>query len=156
MKILVFSDVHGDTRGMERAILAHGDADAAVFLGDGWLGAEEVFLAHPHLPHTAVIGNCDSQSAGVCDAVLELGGVRILCTHGHRYGVKLGRGRLARAAKEKGASLVFYGHTHVAVDETVDGVRMINPGSVGCGSGKSYAVVYIENGAVVCGFGKGD
>lgn len=156
MKILVFSDAHGDERGMERAILAHSDADAAVFLGDGYRGAKEVFLRHPQLPHTAVIGNCDSPAAGVCDAMLDLAGVRVLCTHGHRYGVKLGRSRLAAAAKEKGASLVFYGHTHVAADETVNGVRMINPGSVGSGLHRSYAVVYIENGRVVCGFGKGD
>ena len=42
MKILVFSDTHGDVTKMERAIRSHSDAEAIIHCGDGETDVEYV------------------------------------------------------------------------------------------------------------------
>lgn len=155
MKVLVFSDSHGQIRGMEQAIRTHErDTDAVLFLGDGVREAEILFQRFPQIMHCTVLGNNDIGCNGVQECTLNLQGVRTLCVHGHKYGVKSGRGRLYQAAVEKGARLVLFGHTHEAEEFTIDGIRFFNPGSVGCGIKQTYGVLYIENENIVCGFGK--
>ena len=54
---------------------------------------------------------------------------------------------LRDAAVENHCDIVFYGHTHVAKDETLDGIRLVNPGSLRYsrdGRSPSYAIVTIE------------
>ena len=155
MKVLVFSDSHGQIRGMEQAIRTHErDTDAILFLGDGVREAEILFQQFTQIMHCAVLGNNDIGCGGVQECTLDLQGVRTLCTHGHKYGVKSGRGRLYQAAVEKEAQLVLFGHTHEAEEFTMEGIRFFNPGSVGRGMERTYGVLYIENRNIVCGFGK--
>ena len=154
LKILVFSDAHGVVRGMEQAMRAHErDMDAVIFLGDGIREAETLFSRFPNLMHTAVLGNNDFGCAGVEECVLELEGVRVFCTHGHRYGVKSGIERLLAAAQARDAGLVLYGHTHMPEDRVLNGIRLFNPGTVGCGRDRTYGVVHIEDGRIVAGVG---
>lgn len=62
--------------------------------------------------------------------IVDLAGTKILLVHGHHYGPPAGRSsRLARSARTNGASIVIHGHSHEPVDESVDGVRVLNPGS---------------------------
>ncbi|MBN1384147.1 MAG: YfcE family phosphodiesterase [Elusimicrobia bacterium] len=60
------------------------------------------------------------------------------------------RGRFSELAGKTGADAVLCGHSHLFMDKTVDGVRFINPGSVGRpfdGDPRaSYAVLDIEKG----------
>ena len=50
MKVLVFSDSHGQIRGMEQAIRTHErDTDAILFLGDGVREAEILFQRFPQI-----------------------------------------------------------------------------------------------------------
>ncbi len=155
MKILVFSDAHGQIRGMEQAIRTHErDTDAILYLGDGTAAAEALFLQFPHIMHMAVLGNNDFGCAGVWDCVLDLQGMRTLCTHGHKYGIKSGMGRLYQAAVEKEADLVLFGHTHMCADFTMEGIRFFNPGSVGIGRQRTYGVIYLDGRSIVAGFGK--
>lgn len=53
---------------------------------------------------------------------------------------------------------MLFGHTHVAEDTRMDTlygkpVRLINPGPAGSGYKPSYAVLEIDNGVLLCGFG---
>lgn len=154
MKILVFSDAHGQVRGVEQAIRTHEkDTDAIIFLGDGVRETENLLMQFPQIMHTVVLENNDFGCTGVQECVLYLEGVRIFCTHGHKYGVKSGMGRLYQAAVEKEAQLVLYGHTHEAANFTMEGIRFFNPGTVGRGSNRTYGVIYIEKGSIVSGFG---
>ncbi len=140
---------------MEQAIRAHErDTDVILFLGDGVREAEILFQRFPQIMHSAVLGNNDIGCGGVQECILDLQGVRTLCTHGHKYGVKSGRGRLYQAAVEKEAQLVLFGHTHEAEEFTMEGIRFFNPGSVGRGLERTYGVLYIEHGNIVGGFGK--
>ncbi|WP_227352776.1 metallophosphoesterase family protein [Haladaptatus salinisoli] len=84
---------------------------------------------------TAVAGNTDPRSLRLPEvATLEREGVAFVVTHG--TGPKRGyRDRVAETVRETadgsgGASVVgVAGHTHEVMDETVDGVRLLNPGS---------------------------
>ena len=58
--------------------------------------------------------------------------------------------RLAKYAKEQGAQVAFYGHTHKLYEETYEGVLCINSGSVSYPRGHfamtpTYAVLTIHS-----------
>ena len=157
LKLLVFSDTHGHESYIERAIKAHGEkADALIFLGDGILGANEVFAGYPHIPHVCVRGNCDVYATGEVDeALVDMGGIKILCMHGHKYSVKSTLVRATYRALEREADMVLFGHTHVPEEKREMGVVLFNPGSLGRGyPERTYGVVEIVDGEIVCGHGK--
>ena len=61
MKILVFSDSHGNEDNMIRAVERERPStlDAIVHLGDGWRDAEALHRLYPRIPLEQVPGNCD-------------------------------------------------------------------------------------------------
>ncbi len=152
MYIYVFSDTHGNTSTMEEAVESAVPAPAlVVHLGDGADEAEALMRYRPDIAFLGVRGNCDRRSADVPDTrFVEVGGVKIMLTHGHLFGVKSSRVTLACAAAREGAALALYGHTHVRRDESenVDGtaVRTVCPGSSGMNG--EYAVVSVEDGKI--------
>ncbi len=151
MKLLVMSDSHGRDDKMEKIIALHPDADLIVFLGDGLREAERVLEDHRGISSFTVAGNCDwSFHDHVPLATLDLDGKKIVCCHGHSFGVKSGVGTLWEYAASKGASLALFGHTHEQYEENRDGIVLFNPGAVcdGC-----FGVIYLEKGAVLCSHG---
>ena len=79
--------------------------------------------------------------------IVRVGGHRILITHGHldMYGTRLQM--LAKKAKIEGCDIVCFGHLHKYIDTEIDGIRLLNPGSVWHnrdGSAPSYMVVTID------------
>jgi len=151
MKILVFSDSHGETREMARVIGTTTDAAGVIFLGDNVRDIEKVAALHPHLPYYFVAGNCDFMSKAPNEACVELGGVKIYICHGHRHGVKSGLGHLAEFARQIGAQAAFYGHSHIAAQGEKNGITLLNPGSITeprGDIGASYALVEIEGGRI--------
>jgi len=150
MKILVFSDSHGEI-GRMAYIIGNSDANAVIFLGDNVRDVNKITALHPHLPYYIVAGNCDFMSGVPDEGIVELGGVKILLTHGHKHGVKSDLKKLAGYAKAAGASAAFYGHSHVAYIGELEGVTLLNPGSITepRGSiGASYAAVEILEGVL--------
>ena len=170
MKILVFSDCHGLPAYIRGGMQAHPDADAAVFLGDGAADAVSVFREFPHVPHCALAGNCDSRlslSAHGLDlaeeAVLDFGGRKFFCLHGHTRGAKSGYGRMLLRASEVGADAVLFGHTHLPVCEYEPDpaqlsrrILFFNPGSVGLSYDHTYGVIYVVNGGISAAHGKAE
>ena len=168
MKILIFSDSHGAPSYIRTAMAAHRDAEAAVFLGDGAADAADVFADFPAVPHCILRGNCDSSlslSARGLDAaeetVLDFGGLRFFCLHGHTRGAKSGCGRMLLRASELHADAVFFGHTHIPENDwahdPADPSRRIlffNPGSIGMSYDHSYGVLHIVNGMISAGHGR--
>ena len=76
--------------------------------------------------------------------------MRVFLTHGHLFGVKSGLDTLAAAAKDMGAQLALFGHTHQALLEERNGVTLLNPGAAGRFGRSSYAVVELANGKFSC------
>ena len=114
MHILIFSDSHGNANNM-RALLKKciPQTDAVLFLGDG--AREFSVLAKEYSGQAdffAVRGNCDGEIELPDERVLSFDGIKILMTHGHKYGVKNSTVRLEYRARELECDLVLYGHTH--------------------------------------------
>ena len=139
MKLIVFSDSHGDLSRMRAALRRHPDAGYCLHAGDG---AREFALLRELFPGVAfagVAGNCDFLPGGERppeQCTLELGGKRIFLCHGHRFAVKGSTALLEEYAFENGIDVAVFGHTHEPCDRSVaapDGrtVRLFNPGSVG-------------------------
>lgn len=146
MKILILSDSHSSLHFMRRSI-AFVKPDAVIHLGDHYDDAEAMAVENPHIRFYQVPGNCDRfrcqpwQPEILC---LDIAGVRMYMTHGHRHGVKSGDWKLLADAKEKGAQVVLYGHTHCPVCRQEDDLWVLNPGT--CGSeGGSVGLVLIED-----------
>lgn len=121
-------------------------------LGDCLRDAESLSFACPEIPVIMVPGNCDGWTGMQERLLLERKGVRILLGHGHRWHVKSGLGAALAEARMCGADILLYGHTHRAVCCTEeDGLRRINPGTVGGHyASATYGVIELLNGKVTC------
>lgn len=125
MKILVFSDSHGDSDRMKYVIdRVHPDAEYVLHLGDFEMDAESISGEYPRKTFVTVTGNCDRYFRYVPSAsltrTLDINGLRIYMCHGDRAGVKsTGDAVLSVIAAEKRADIVLYGHTHAASVRTV-------------------------------------
>ncbi len=150
MKILIFSDSHRSIGGMYDAIEKE-NPDYVIHLGDHLHDAEDIACAFQTLAILYVPGNCDYAISTPATIVREFGGVRILATHGHLFGVKSSLQRLTAEAKACSADIALFGHTHVALCQQQDDLWLLNPGSCGTVSrNPSYGVILIENGKPVC------
>lgn len=150
MRILVLSDLHRRRSRFEEAVEQQPEARQVIFLGDGAAEAAELAAFYPDRTFHILSGNCDFNSFYPASKVLELGGVRILATHGHPYSVKSGTGRLWEAAKTAGARLALYGHTHLPKVEYRDGIYLVCPGALcGAGSPPGYAVIDLVDSGIM-------
>lgn len=153
MKILVFSDSHGNSLNLMTAIKRHGDAERYIHLGDG---EKDLLYLETEVPEVMnkliyIGGNCDIERIYKRTRVVELNGVRILLTHGDNHSVKKDKTVIARAAEKEGCTAAFFGHTHARYCETVNGIFLLNPGSCDMqsdGTKPSYAVVEIADGKI--------
>ena len=83
MRALVFSDSHGDVRGMEKAINTVNGVDAIIHLGDIERDVRWLEKNYGQYPLYAVLGNNDFYGGRPTEAVIELEGARIFLCHGH-------------------------------------------------------------------------
>ena len=98
----------------------------------------------------AVLGNNDYNLDYPLVKIINLYNYKIMLTHGHKFFVPTGIKIMAEYAKEQGANLVFFGHTHHRFDEIVNGIRCVNPGCI-CGQFDeylSYAVLNLNDNTV--------
>ncbi|MEA4965681.1 MAG: metallophosphoesterase [Oscillospiraceae bacterium] len=149
LKILVFSDSHGCLSGMEEAV-GREQPDLIFHLGDYVRDYAQLRCLFPQIPGVSLAGNCDFAAQEPVQVLTEEGGVRIFACHGHTYQVKSGLLRLKLAAKEKGADLCLFGHTHAGFCEKADGIWFLNPGASGGGWHRTYGVVTIADGEASC------
>jgi hypothetical protein len=83
-----------------------------------------------------VRGNCDSEPAWPLKLDFRAGGLRVHLEH-------------IPTRKPPACDLFLHGHTHVPRDETVNGVRFLNPGCItrpNMGAPRSFAWLTLENG----------
>ena len=147
MRVLVVSDVHGDVRGLREAIEQQPTAKAVIFLGDGLRQAEDVAALYPDRDFYCVPGNCDFGRDAIPIRQETFGGKRFYFTHGHLHDVKYSLYRLDMAAREAGADIVLFGHTHNPYEEYADGLYLFNPGSLRYG--RTYGYVDIVGGGIL-------
>jgi len=127
MKALIISDSHGLTNELEMIKERHGhEVDVMIHCGDSELESTSKEMES----FITVRGNCDFDSGYPNEAIYEFGDNKIYTTHGHLYNVKMTLMNLDYRAREVGANIVCFGHSHVAGTELIDGVLYINPGSI--------------------------
>ena len=125
MKIVVISDSHGNSIGIDK-IFQNIKFDYLFYLGDGLndLG-NYIFLDNVF----AVSGNCDFFSDYPNEREFNLNNIKFLITHGNRYFVKKSLSYLQEKAILENIDFVFYGHTHNKMVDSCNGSYLINPGS---------------------------
>ncbi len=148
MKIIVLSDSHGNTQALVDAVFDE-NPQLILHLGDYEKDCDKVRIVYPQIDLRAVRGNCDFRAREPeCDEfVIE--NKRIFMTHGHLYNVKSSLTSVLNAGLSRNADILLYGHTHIPYYAVVDGIHMINPGSIAFGA-KTYAVLEIEHGVINC------
>ena len=142
--IAVFSDTHGNT-GKMRIAIRETRPDLIVHLGDFDRDAKDLRKNFPHIPLCVVCGNCDYGSQEAEEGGLTVGNTRIFITHGHNYRVRDGVDSLVQAADAQDCKIILYGHTHIPEYREIQGVTIINPGSVGIGPDYTWALLSIED-----------
>ncbi len=166
MKVMFAADLHGSVRFTEELLRAFSECgcDYLWLLGDilygaGWSPPQEydsretARMLNRHAGRIiAVRGNCD------CDADLNVlafpavapycyvveKGRRFFLTHGHLYCAD----NIKPGWLNKG-DVFLYGHTHRVQAEQIDGIYVLNPGSISLPSGGApHTYGIIEDGLV--------
>jgi len=151
-KLLVLSDTHGCISALGSALNWAKDRMppndticCAVFLGDGFSDLR------PAVDKTGfygdwkyICGNNDHEHSIPGNLVFDFADHRFFICHGHRHSLYSGYHALINSARSNDANVALFGHTHVPFNKTMNGVLLINPGSVGrprSKIGATFAVV---------------
>lgn len=129
MKVLIVSDSHGRTHNLERVIEKVQPIDLLIHLGDFESSAEHIISMAPCRVEL-VSGNNDYFDNVEKEKVIQVGNYTIFITHGHRYGVNFGTDRIKEVARQLGANIVMFGHTHCPLIDLTETIWAINPGSI--------------------------
>lgn len=138
------SDTHGESGIIEIVKERHADCDIVIHCGDSELSYDHQVLQNV----VKVRGNCDyTDNRFLDEEVVKVAHATIFVTHGHLYNVKTSLLPLSYRAQEQQADICCFGHSHILGAEMIDGILMINPGSLVAPRGrtaKSYCVVTME------------
>lgn len=169
MNILLLSDTHGEQKRTQAICREHPAMDLYVHLGD--IGFDPSLLEGFHI----VQGNHDADAWCLRqEEILEISGHRILMIHGHQMEMKAAmqlkeyheedafhyfmeciEQKIAEYALSLNCDTVFHGHTHMRCDRMINGVRIINPGSLLFNRSEmkcSYACVRVLPRKISCRF----
>lgn len=145
----IVSDSHGRFAALEKMVEQAPDVAAWIHCGDYCEDGDDLAI-YTGVPVYTVLGNNDFMTETNTPEYrnIMIGGIHIAAIHGHQW---YGRQRLEKLAvlgKQMDAALVVFGHTHRWYYETVDGMPILNPGSIALprdGRQGTYAICCIEN-----------
>ncbi len=129
-KILVISDTHKNLSKLENiaGYLKEQKIDFFFHCGDHEENTDKISEILG-INGMFVDGNCDKGNLKKIEFI-KIYGKKFLITHGDLYGVNFDLNRLYYLAKENNCDAVAFGHTHIPIAEDVDGMIMLNPGSL--------------------------
>lgn len=168
---LILSDTHGRADRI-REVLRRVRPDGLLFAGDGLRDLSSCDLP---CPLWGVKGNCDWVSSALIlqgglfepkeEELVTLSGLRILLTHGHRYGVKGGPAQAITRGVQREADVLIFGHTHVPLElhlspeensplAVTKPLTVFNPGSLGDDRHPSFGTLTIRGGVPLLAHGE--
>ncbi len=152
MRIAIVSDTHSRYATVEAAVQLIDERRVGLVLHCGDIEDAETVWLFPANTHF-VFGNCDTERAGLRQAVhgiggtlhepfgrLDLDGVKIAFLHGDN------RELLDDLEQSGEYDYVFHGHTHVAAERCTGPTRVINPGALHRANPKTFTVLDLESG----------
>lgn len=162
MKLFIASDIHGSAYWCGRMIeeIQKENPDRVILLGDLLYHGPRNDLPRDYAPKQvipmlsgikekiiAVRGNCEAEVDQMVlpfpcladYAELLVDGKIFHLSHGHHQNPQ-------NLPPLPEGSVFLFGHTHVKLDEVVDGVRCLNPGSVSIPKDGSHSCLIYENG----------
>lgn len=156
MRIAVFADTHGNSKGVRDALDRNAPFDALVHLGDG-VDDGVCVAAGKGIPFYGVSGNEDHASELPSKRLLVGETVSIMLVHGHQTDINPYQDQdtkdvhyhtLAGIAHNAGAGTLMFGHTHEPMIKLVDDVMLFNPGEMylGSSSGPTFGILEILDG----------
>ncbi len=148
MLVGILSDSHNKHLAVRQALGIFDKLEVSHLIHCGDVGGENVFTELAERACTFVWGNTDFPSAGLqayakslgfstpheIPTIVELNSKRIAVFHGHEPGFD-------RAPYELEVDYICHGHTHIANDHTINGVRIINPGALHRAARKTVATL---------------
>lgn len=146
MKFLIASDIHGSAFWCSRLmqVLQQEKPDKLILLGDILYHGPRNDLPREYAPKQVISmltevqdkiicvrGNCEAEVDQMVlpfpcmsdFSQLMADGKTFFLTHGHLWNPD-------KLPTLSAGSIFLYGHTHVKLDKTIDGIRCLNPGSV--------------------------
>ncbi len=123
-RIIIVSDNHGDTASLKELKNLYPDADYFLHLGDSEMNDYDLE------GFVCVRGNNDWDTDFPEYQTVNAGGHRIFMCHGNRDMYTGHYERLAEKARSRGCDIACFGHTHIYHDSELNGVRLLNPGSI--------------------------
>jgi putative phosphoesterase len=145
MRIFVISDTHGRIDKAMEIYKTLDDIDLIVHLGDHWNDAKRM-KEQLNVPLIGVKGNMDGSFARDGYHILETDFGKIFIAHGHMESVKQSYENIMYKAEALQCRAVFFGHTHIPLFAEVEGIYLLNPGSLSLPMGGrkgSYAVATV-------------
>lgn len=147
MRVLIVSDTHRDNDNYFKVIEKLKDIDMVIHCGDAE-GSEYAISEAAGCETHIVMGNNDFFSDLPREIETEIGGYRVLITHGHTYCVSMGSERIKEEALLRGFDIVMFGHTHKPMVDIDEDVIAVNPGSLSYprqdGRKPSYMIMEID------------
>ncbi len=125
MKLVVFSDAHGAQDIVQFILDVNTDADYFISLGDHEL-SQDYLLSNDIIP---IKGNAARDAGFVFERELEVEGMKLLLTHGHKFAIHRGLNKIGKYAIQKGYDVVLFGHTHIVEVKKIGKLLFLNPGS---------------------------
>lgn len=162
MKLVIASDIHGSAYWCQKLMeeIQKENPDRVILLGDLLYHGPRNDLPRDYAPKqvipmlsgirekiVAVRGNCEAEVDQMVlpfpcladYAEILVDGQLFHLSHGHHQNPQ-------NLPPLPEGSVFLFGHTHVKLDETVGGIRCLNPGSVSIPKDGSHSYLIYENG----------
>ena len=162
MKLVIASDIHGSAYWCQKLMeeIQKENPDRVILLGDLLYHGPRNDLPRDYAPKqvipmlsgirekiAAVRGNCEAEVDQMVlpfpcladYAEILVDGRLFHLSHGHHQNPQ-------NLPPLPEGSIFLFGHTHVKLDETVGGIRCLNPGSVSIPKDGSHSYLIYENG----------
>lgn len=161
MKFVIASDIHGSAFwcGKLMEVLEQEKPDKLILLGDILYHGPRNDLPRDYAPKQVipmlsdwmdkilcVRGNCEAEVDQMvlpfpcmADYAAVEGEQSFYLTHGHLWNPE-------KLPALPAGTVFLFGHTHVKMDQVVDGIRCLNPGSVSIPKDGSHSCLVYENG----------
>lgn len=141
-KVLVISDTHGRTKNLEKILPQVQPMDYLLHLGDVGRDVDYIEVL-AECPCCFVAGNNDYFSDLPRERLIKIENIPIFMAHGHCHYVNARKDIFKSVAKQKGARIALFGHTHVPFCEEMDGVLVANPGSLSLPRQADFCPTYL-------------